>query len=312
MLLVKNLQTPVALFIFRRPDTTAKVFTAIREAKPRRLLVIADAPRPERKGELECCMATRAIVERIDWPCEVSLNYAEENLGCRLRLSSGLDWVFQEVEEAIILEDDCLPHPDFFNFCEVLLDRYRGDTRIGQICGGNFQFNWQRTPEHSYYFSRYCHVWGWASWRRAWHDYDVHMSLWPQLRDAGWLGDMLGREKRINRYWAKVFDRVYRGEQDTWDYQLTFTNWVHNRLCILPNVNLVTNIGDGIDATHTVSGSNIINLPTRPMKFPLVHPPYMIRDGKSDTRFDATYLPPPWLVRRIKSLYRSISRRIPG
>ncbi|OUC08639.1 hemolytic protein HlpA-like protein, partial [Litorilinea aerophila] len=170
------MQTPVIFLIFNRPDTTAQVFAEIAKARPRRLLVVADGPRPHRPDDVEKCSATRAVIERVDWPCEVSCDFAEENLGGRRRISSGLTWAFSQVEAAIVLEDDCLPHPTFFPFCEELLNRYCHDERIMAITGDNFQFGRSRT-KYSYYFSRYFHSWGWATWRRAWQHYDdtLHM-----------------------------------------------------------------------------------------------------------------------------------------
>jgi hypothetical protein len=153
-----QLKTPVAFLVFNRPESTIKVFEEIRRARPPRLLVAADGTRADRPGEAEKCAAVRAIIDTVDWPCEVLKNYSDVNLGCKVRVSSGLDWVFEQVEEAIILEDDCLPHPTFFRFCEELLERYRYDERVGIISGDNFLFGVRRTQD-SYYFSRYAHIW---------------------------------------------------------------------------------------------------------------------------------------------------------
>lgn len=177
-----QLQTPVVFFIFDRPDTTARVFAEIARGKPPKLLLVADGPRPDHPGEAEKCAAARAVVEQVDWPCEALTDYAETNLGCRRRVSSGLDWVFATVEEAIILEDNCLPHPTFFRFCEELLERYRDDERVMRISGGNHKFG-RKIGTDSYYFTRYAHVWGWASWRRAWRYYDVNMKSWMSATD---------------------------------------------------------------------------------------------------------------------------------
>ena len=140
----------------------------------------------------------RAVVEQVDWNCEILRDYADVNLGMKRREKSGFDWVFSEVEEAILLEDDCVPHPNFFRFCENLLDRYRNDTRVKTISGSNYQFG-RRGTEDSYYFSRYAPTWGWATWRRAWKFYDGEMKLWPKVREEGWLEDIL-RDTRAVRY----------------------------------------------------------------------------------------------------------------
>ncbi len=275
------IKTPVAFIIFKRPDTTEKIFEAIREAKPPKLLVVADGARGDCPGEAEKCKAARAIIDRIDWDCELLTNYSEINLGCKQRVSSGLDWVFNNVEEAIILEDDCLPHPSFFRFCEELLNYYRDDKRIMVISGDNFQFGRKRT-EYSYYFSRYNHCWGWATWRRAWQYYDIDMKLWSKIRDGNWLKFIL-EEPRTVKYWSKIFQAVYDVYINTWDYQWTFACWLQSGLTVLPNVNLVSNIGFGTEGTHTTDSRNsLANLPVEKMCFPLKHSPFMIRDAEAD------------------------------
>ncbi len=275
-----RLNTPVAMIIFNRPDTTEQVFAEIARAKPPKLLVVADGPRADRPGEEKECAAARAVIHRVDWDCEVLTQYADHNMGCKKRVSSGLDWVLETVEEAIILEDDCLPHPSFFRFCEELLDKYRHDDRIGSISGNNFQFGRKRT-EDSYYFSRYCHIWGWATWRRAWKFYDVNLSLWPEVKEGGWLEDILGDSKQVS-YWKKIFQNVADGKIDTWDYQWVFSCWVNSMLTILPNVNLVSNIGFGPGSTHNSRASRFANMPGGDIGFPLNHPKLVVRNEQMD------------------------------
>ena len=276
-----QLQTPVAFIIFNRPDTTERVFAEIARVKPPKLLVVADGPRAGRSGETEKCIATRAIIDRVDWDCEVLTNLSAVNLGCKRRVSSGIDWVFEQVEEAIILEDDCLPDPTFFRFCEEMLERYRNDQRIGVISGDNFQFG-RRRNDDSYYFSKYVHIWGWASWRDRWAgSYDVEMAKWPRIREGAWLADILG-DAREATYWAKIFERVYGGEIDTWDYQWVFANWLEGRLTVLPAVNLISNIGFDANATHTTGGSDLANLETQSLRFPLKHPVGVFRNMQAD------------------------------
>lgn len=273
------LETAVALFIFNRPQLTSRVFAEIASARPRRLLIVADGPRFD--DEREKCEAARATVSQVNWQCDVLKNFSDVNLGCKGRISSGLDWVFSQCEEAIILEDDCLPHPSFFRYCEEVLRWYRDDERVMMVSGDNFQLGRARTP-YSYYLSRYCHVWGWASWRRAWRYYDVEMKLWPELRQTRWLRDVLG-DGDAAACWQDAFDGAFAGEIDTWDYQWLFACWAQNGLVILPAVNLVSNIGFGSDATHGNSGRGFTaNLPTSEMIFPLRHPPYVIRNGEGD------------------------------
>jgi len=299
------MKTPVVFFIFNRPDTTLRVFEEIRKMRPSLLLIVADGPRENHPGDRDLCARTRATLEEVGWDCDVRRNYSPTNLGCRRRVSSGLDWVFQEVEEAILLEDDCLPEPTFFRFCEELLERYREDERIGQISGFNFQSGKRRAP-YSYYFSRYYQAWGWASWRRAWKGYDVEMKRWPELRERGRLEDLLGSPHFVP-YWRYVLEKVYRGEIDTWDYQWMIHCWTQNRLAILPHANLVKNLGFDARATHTAGWRKFKDGKTEPMRFPMAHPPYVVRDPVADrhTEVHRHLLPIPWfngLLYRFKSL----------
>ncbi|MFB2839736.1 glycosyltransferase family 2 protein [Floridanema evergladense] len=275
------MKTAVAFLIFKRPDTTKKVFEAIRQAKPPKLLVVADGPRPDRPDEMEKCAATRKIIDSIDWQCELLTNYSDSNLGCKNRVSSGLDWVFENVEEAIILEDDCLPHPTFFPFCEELLEYYRDDTRIMSVCGDSSRSKLKRT-NYSYFFSCTTPIWGWATWRRAWQYYDVNMKLWPLIKDGNWCKDILFQPEIIEA-WENKFQNVYSGTIDTWDYQWTFACWIQNGLSAIANVNLISNCGFHAEATHTKEiDHRLANQPTKAMEFPLKHPPFVIRDTQAE------------------------------
>ena len=273
-----SISTPVAFFIFNRPDLTKIVFDAIAQAKPKQLLVVADGPRVS--AEAEKCQITRSVIDQIDWECEVLINYSEKNMGCKHRVSSGLDWVFAQVEEAIILEDDCLPAPSFFDFCETLLDRYRHDERIMMISGDNFQ-NGQPTNDYSYYFSKYTHIWGWASWRRAWQYYDVNMTTWPEYKKSNAICSVC-EDPCEQKFWIDTFDRVFDGAVDTWDYQWLYASWCQSGLSILPNSNLISNIGFGIDGTHTYNDSPWARLPIADI-WEIKHPPFMVRNKLADT-----------------------------
>ncbi len=269
-----KLNTPVALLIFNRPDATERVFSAIAQAKPPILLVVADGPRIHRIGEAEKCAAARAIIERVDWDCQVLTNYSETNLGCKKRISSGLDWVFQQASEVIILEDDCLPNPSFFRFCQEMLEKYRYDERIGMISGTNFL----EKPNHpsSYFYSMYPHIWGWASWRRVWKKYDVMMQ---QLDTLGNDANFQQRFSNKSEYhhWMNVFNDTLNGCVDAWDAQITYLFLKENFLSIYPNINLISNIGFNADATHTrFEGNRLANLPTQSLNFPLTHPDFML------------------------------------
>lgn len=294
-----RLATPVAFIIFNRPDTTERVFAEIAKAKPPKLLVVGDGARANRPEEAEKVAAARAIIKRVDWDCEVLTNFSEVNLGCKRRVSSGIDWVFEQVEEAIILEDDCLPDPTFFRFCQELLERYRHDQRIGMISGVNFQFG-NRRNDDSYYFSKYVHIWGWASWRDRWvGSYDVTMARWPRIRDEAWLADMVGNTREAD-YWQKIFERVHRGEIDTWDYQWVFANWVEGRMSILPAVNMISNVGFDGNATHTTGDSELANLARNPIGFPLTHPLGVFKNIQADQFSEIKCFRVP-LLKRVRS-----------
>lgn len=274
------LTAPVAFLIFNRPDTTRRVFARIAQAQPTQLLVVCDGPRKDRPGEAELVAQSRAIIDEVDWPCQVLTDYSDVNLGCKRRIASGLDWIFQTVDEAIIVEDDCLPDPTFFDFCQQMLDRYRDDDRIATIGGVNFQ-NGQSRTDHSYYFSKYFHCWGWASWRRVWEHYDCEMATWPEFLADGCLRQVADSIQE-HRFWENTFSRQYRGEIDSWDFQWQYCCWKQGGLTALPDRNLVTNIGFGSNATHTtVVDHPMANIPSSPLSR-VDHPKFVVRNRDAD------------------------------
>ncbi|MEO8034531.1 MAG: glycosyltransferase family 2 protein, partial [Acidobacteriota bacterium] len=228
------------------------------------------------------CRQARAVLQEIDWPCELATNFSETNLGCGIRMHTAITWAFSLFEEVIILEDDCIPNASFFRFCEELLEVYRHDERVMHISGNNFVGVEARTP-YSYYFSKFTHGSGWASWRRAWRHFDWSMSRWPELKLAGVLDAMCTDSYEV-RYWSGIFDRLSTGAPDVWDYQWNLACWSQSGLAILPAVNLVLNDGWGPDATHTKS----------PMAWPgttelgeILHPPFVFRNVAADaTQFN--------------------------
>lgn len=275
-----KLKTPVAFIIFNRPDITHRVFEEIRRAKPPRLFIVADGPRSDVLDDADKCKATRSIIDMVDWPCEVMKDYSDHNLGCKRRVSSGLDWVFDNSDEAIILEDDCVPDTTFFRFCEEMLERYKDDKRVMAVSGNNFWFGKKRT-NYSYFFSRYPRIWGWATWASAWKHFDIDMKSWPEIRDGGWLDGMFNNKHALE-YRRDVFEKAYSGELNVWGASWLYSCWVQNSLTIVPNVNLVTNIGFGDEATHTKGSSKFDMVETAPMEFPLIHPPFILRDVEYD------------------------------
>ena len=277
-----QLTTPVAFFIFNRPDLTKIVFEQIRSARPLRLYVIADGPRDNYPGDVEKCCATRSITDVIDWPCQVIRNYAEKNLGCGLRVSTGVSWVFEQEEEAIFLEDDCVPHPSFFNFCSSLLEKYRDKQEIMHISGNNCAIRDGKSSD-SYYFSLIPHCWGWATWRRAWRYYDFQLKKLPEALAGNELKNFW-TDRKIVRYWEDLFKGLYLAERKyTWDYQWTFACLIHGGLCVTPRETLVSNIGFTPDATHTTKSNDpLAALPLQEIEFPLQHPKVIVRSQAAD------------------------------
>ncbi|MCE7979650.1 MAG: glycosyltransferase family 2 protein [Caldilinea sp. CFX5] len=284
------------MLVFNRPDLTRRVFERVREAQPNKLFIAADGPRQDRPGEYQLCKEVRAIVQEVDWECDVYTLFRAENLGLKEAVSSAITWFFDQIEEGIILEDDCLPDPTFFPFCAELLNRYRNDERIMVISGNNFQ-NGHLSSHISYYFSVYNHIWGWATWRRAWQHYDGDLTQWPQLCKTEWLIQWLG-DRQGGQYWQQIFDKVYKRQINSWDYPWTYSCWVQHGLTILPNANLVSNIGFDERGTHTHGKENpAANLPVQSINFPLIHPKGMMRNYNADRYTTEQYfvmrLPPP-------------------
>lgn len=274
------LTTPVLFLIFNRPDKTQKVFNAIRQAKPKQLFIAADGPRPDREGEIEECQKARQIATSVDWDCEVKTLFRDKNLGCKIAVSSAIDWFFKNVEEGIILEDDCLPSQSFFWFCQELLEYYRNDTRVMYISGDNFQFGHKR-GEGTYYFSKYSHIWGWATWRRAWNFFDLNMNNFEEFETENQINNIF-RIRQQQKYWMKFFQLAYDGKIDTWDYQWVYTCLINNGLCIMPNVNLVSNIGFGSDSTHMKYKSSIFSEMEAREITDIIHPNFVLVDQEAD------------------------------
>ena len=275
------MKADILLIAWRRPEAVRQVLESIRAYAPARLFVACDGPNPQRPGEAEKVEATRALIEaEIDWPCQVERLYSEVNQGCRVGPWRAISWFFAQVEEGIILEDDCVPNPDFFLFCETLLKRYRHDERIWCVSGNNFQ-DGQWRGEASYYFSNIPLTWGWATWRRCWSHYDPAIKLWPKLRDSQLLMSIFDDPSQIN-YWSSLWQQTYDNADTVtwWDYQWLFACVINHGLTVVPNVNLVTNIGSGSDATHTfaIPETKTCSLVTNEMIHPELMMPSRIAD----------------------------------
>lgn len=300
--------------VFNRPETTAQVFEAIRKAKPHRLYVAADGPRPGRNGEAEKVAKVRQIATAVDWPCEVKTLFRNKNLGCKHAVSGAITWFFENEEQGIILEDDCLPHPDFFMFCENLLNLYAEDVRVAVITGNNFQ-NGHKRGDASYYFSKYNHCWGWATWRRAWRHYQGDISFWPEWKHSDdWMKKTPDPLER--RYWENIFEQVRKNRIDSWAYPWTASVWYEGGLSATPCVNLVSNIGFGVDSTHTRTKDNsLAAMATSPLG-ELTHPDAIEQDVAADHyafdyAFDGRYMRfPRFMLRKPLRIAGTFYRRL--
>jgi len=270
--------------IFNRPDTTRRVFERIREVRPARLYVAADGARDERGEEANRCVEARAVIEDVDWECEVKTLFRDRNLGCKVAVSEAITWFFEQEEYGIILEDDCLPDPSFFQFCEELLELYKDDTRIGHI-GGNCFFPYCVDKQYSYNFSSFAHIWGWATWRRVWQNYDVNFSFWEKYKDDKKMRNSIFNNLREKIYFSSFISDAISGRHhiNTWDTQYFFTLRVQKQLSVYPTVNLVANIGlNSENATHTSAKNEKFVLPLSSVSFPLKHPQNIARNKALD------------------------------
>jgi hypothetical protein len=276
---VYNTKSAVLFVVFNRPDTTKKVLEKIRQSKPKRLYIAADAPRPGNSKDQTLCDEVKASFKDIDWDCEVKCKFSDTNLGCRVAMSEAITWFFEHEEEGIILEDDCLPADSFFRFCDEMLEKYRHDTRIRHITGCNLQHG-KIWGDASYYFSNMTHVWGWASWRRVWVDYkDLPKYNTPALKEQ--LGNIFS-DPMLVESWLDIFNRLLAGKLNSWGYQLDLVNFFNNGLTIIPNNNLISNIGFHPEATHTINPESIYaNVPVTEMG-EITHPIFVLPQKQAD------------------------------
>lgn len=274
------LETPVLLIAFNRPEITEKVFEKIAKSKPKKFYISIDGPRKHISTDTEKVQKVRKIFEKISWDCETNFLVREKNLGCKKSVSKAIGWFFEKEEKGIILEDDCLPNSEFFKYCEELLTRFEKNEDIYMITGDNFQ-DGRKRGEGSYYFSKLAHVWGWATWRRAWNNYDLDMKFWPEFRDSKKFKSIF-KSKNAQNYFKTIFDLVYKDKIDTWDYQWTASMWYNEGMSVTPNSNLVKNIGFGPDATHTKIETERTQNQSTSKILPLTHPFKIIRDYNAD------------------------------
>ena len=301
-----SFDTPVLLLVFNRPETTIQVFEAIRAMRPRQLFVSADGPRENPASDRENCAAVRSIVQKIDWECDVQYRFLEKNHGSRYAVAGAIDWFFSHVEQGIVLEDDCLPSPDFFIFCSAVLEHYRNDERIMHVNGTVFAA--PQYPEHDVWFSRYPLVWGWASWRRAWQKYQKDLSAYPfEVLDS------VFKERRARARWRELFEKVRSdapGFDNAWDFQWSATLFANSALAISPRINLVENLGIK-NGTHDISGKLYRALPEKPCftSGQFSRPDEISPDEYADRRlFKLIFRKSPLLLRIMKKLQNLLCR----
>ncbi len=281
--------TPVVFVIFKRPELTRQSFARIREARPPRLYILADGPRADKPGEDELCEATRRETENVDWPCEVIREFSDKNLGCQERIGGSLGKIFEREETAIIVEDDCLPDPSFFPYCEAMLEHYKDTPQVGQISGLNVLWN-RYKPPHDIFFSKYAMCWGWATWADRWQHWDRHLEAWPGLRDDAAFHEWLGLPREWP-YWEGVFDKLHSKSSpwDTWAFPWIFTNFARRWLSVTPSRNLVTNVGFGEASTHTAQDNPSLQPPACRIEPPYSSPNSIAADAEADALTFRTY-----------------------
>jgi len=273
------MRSPVLFLIFNRPALVKATFACIREARPPRLYIAADGPREGRDGEAALCQEAREAATQVDWPCEVRTLFRKRNLGCADAVSSAITWFFRHEAEGVILEDDLSIHPDFFPFCDAMLERYRDEEHIMHVHGNNFQYGLPR-GEAGYYFSCFSHCWGWASWARAWEKYDHAMTRMRSVTSKT-LPRLFQSQAAIGCF-RDVLARVKDGRINSWAYRWTCSVWEHEGLCVNPNVNMARNIGFGAEGTHTTDSAAVVaHLPAEGLA-EITHPQEIARDAVAD------------------------------
>jgi hypothetical protein len=297
--------TPILLIIFNRPQTTQRIFDVLKGIRPKYLYIAADGPRNNRPEEIDKCLAVREIIKQIDWECQLRTDFREKNLGCGVGPSTSISWFLEFEEEGIILEDDCLPHYEFFHFCAELLSKYRDNPKVLSITGSNFQDGKNR-GNGSYYFSIHNRIWGWATWKRTWEKYDYFLQNISE-NEFKQIIRSLFRLKCERSYWLDVFkySKATQTDNSAWDYQFMFLQWKLGGLTVTPNSNLISNIGYGEDATHTAWGKDNPSL-NRPIEeiYPLVHPAKIEHNRKADEYYFLKYIKPK------SNLLNRLSRKI--
>lgn len=284
-----DFNVPILFQIFNRLDTSLKVFNVIRQIKPRYLYIAQDGPRKNKFNEVKDCLIVRSkILEQVDWRCELVTEFRDENLGPGKGTADALIWFFKHVDYGIVLEHDCLPHPDFFEYCAILLEKYRNEEKVMLINGSNFQ-NGLVFGQGSYYFGVTAQIWGWAAWNRTFDSYEYNIGSYDQLTVFEDIKSTF-KTRYEQKYWQRIYGLMKDKEIDTWDYQLLFTIWHQKGLIVLPNVNLISNIGFGDLSINCRDGTSpLANSKTYPI-LPLIHKSKTKRSYKADKNYMRNYL----------------------
>lgn len=301
----KLFNTPILFITYRNPEITRLTFDRIRKIKPRTLYLASDGPKLNSSNKvLNEINETRSIIKNIDWDCNVHTKFEKKNLGCKYAVYSAISWFFDNEEQGIILEYDCLPDLTFFTFCETLLEKYKNNDTIFSISGNNFDFGYVNNlnkNKNSYYFSHISKLWGWAAWSRSWKYFDIELSDFTDFRDNNSIDNLIYKKKH-RKYWIDKINQVYLGiNNSTWGFIWLYTLFKHNAYCITPNVNLVSNIGFGEEATHAKDKTSLFsNIKAKSINL-IEHPLVIEPNFKSDTRFTELLY---------QSEYKSIMKRI--
>lgn len=270
--------TPILLLLFNRPDATAQVFDQIRRHKPKKLFIAADGPRKGNAEDADNCRLAREVVAAMDWDCEVATLYHDKNLGCGLAPATAITWFFNHVDGGIILEDDCLPNDSFFGYCEMLLNKYADEPQVMMVCGTSYQP--KALTADSYYFSRYPHAWGWATWKRAWAHYNFELTKDNEPERVAVLKNVFATQREV-KLWRNNLRMIDNG-LDAWDYQWMYWMWKNNGVCIVPWKNMVANIGFGQNATHTTDQYSIQSKMQRYDLTEIRHPAAIVVNEQAD------------------------------
>ena len=286
------MNTPLLLIVWRRSNETKKLIDSLRPIRPQNIYVACDGPKSnDYQSDNQVAEVKNVISREIDWDCKIQKRYSAYNQGCKNGVSNAITWFFSNVTEGIILEDDCLPKKEFFTYCSILLERYRNDKRIWCISGNNDNQNGIKRGNKSYFFSRYPEIWGWATWKRCWDEYDSELSSWGTLRKSNTLRDCFDSYKQYN-YWRKIWDKLYFfNEPDTWDYQWLYTCMINSGLSCIPNTQLVENIGFSPLATHTKRPTHMIKVVYNQSNnfLPIEDPSYILRSKEADNYTEENY-----------------------